>query len=277
MDFVIPDQVKPALQRIPTPWGALVGVRTDRIAQTILADGQYEWAETAIVSQLLRAGSTSIDVGANIGYYTALFQLLIGQRGSVHSFEANPFTAALLRMGQQQNGWENVRVNGIAVGNKAGHMSVKALDLTETVADTNLNLGSWVLRQSNGGEWDIEVTTLDKYVRDNQLEKVHFLKVDVEGFELKVLQGALRVIRKLKPYVLIEMRADVDADRGRCEQMLEFFRQHDFACGRIMKRPFPHFRAMVQGDLDPPRYHFNMLAMPAARYQEYEASLSGLS
>jgi hypothetical protein len=41
-----------------------------------------------------------------------------------------------------------------------------------------------------------------------------------------------------------------------------------------MKRPFPHFRSMGEGDLAGGRYHFNLLAMPAARYKEYEASVN---
>ncbi len=274
MDFVIPDQFEWALQQIPTPWGMLIGVKTDRITQTIAADGQYEWAETAIVGQLLRAGSTTIDAGANIGYYTSLFHLLTGPRGFVHSFEANPFTAALLRMAQRQNDWSNVTVNNVAVGNKPGRMSVKAMDLAEAMRDDSLNLGGWMLKESQEGDWDIEVTTLDKYVKDNKIEKVHFLKVDVEGFELKVIQGGDKVIRKLKPYLLLEMRVDNSADRVRCEQMLEFLRERDFACCRIMKRPFPHFRDLRQSDIAEARYHFNMLAMPGARYREYEASLN---
>ena len=274
MDFVIPDQFKSSLQQIPTPWGTLIGVKTDRITQTILTDGQYEWAETAIVGQLLRAGATAIDVGANIGYYTSLFHLLTGQRGVVHSFEANPFTAALLKMAQRQNGWSTVTINNVAVANKPGSMSVKAMNLAETVVDDTLNLGGWMLKESREGDWDIEVTTLDKYVKDNKIEKVHFLKVDVEGFELKVIQGGDTLIRKFKPYLLLEMRADNDADRVRCEQMLEFLRERDFACCRIMKRPFPHFRDLGQSDFAEARYHFNLLAMPGARYREYEASIN---
>jgi FkbM family methyltransferase len=274
MDFVIPDQFEWALQQIPTPWGTLIGVRTDRITQTILADGQYEWAETAIVGQLLRAGSVAIDVGANIGYYTSLFHLLAGSRGLVHSFEANPFTAALLKMALQQNNWNAVRINNVAVGNKPGRMSVKAMNLAEAMADDSLNLGGWMLRESEEGDWDIEVTTLDKYVKDNKIEKVHFLKVDVEGFELKVIQGADTLIRKFKPYLLLEMRADNQADRVRCEQMIEFLRERDFACCRIIKRPFPHFRDLGQSDFAEARYYFNMLAVPGARYREYEASLN---
>jgi FkbM family methyltransferase len=250
----------------------LVGVRSDRITQTILSDGQYEWAETAIVGQLLRAGATAIDVGANIGYYTALFQLLAGSKGQVHSFEANPFTASLLAIAKADNGWQTVRVNNLAVGAGEGTITVKAMDLAETVADQTLNLGGWMLRESAGGGWTIELISLDKYVADAKLEKLHFLKIDVEGFELNVLEGADASIRKLKPYILMEMRTEDAADGPRCEQMLAFLTTRDFTCCRIMKRPFPHFRPVVAGDMVG-QYHFNLIAMPSARYSEYRESL----
>jgi FkbM family methyltransferase len=272
MDFVIPDTIRASLQRIPTPWGTLVGLKSDRITRTILADGQYEWAETAIVGQVLRAGATAIDVGANIGYYTALLQRLAGSSGRVHSFEANPFTAALLSIARQENGWDNVRINNLAVGAAPATMRVKAMDLEGTTADDNLNLGGWMLRESESGEWSIDIISLDQYATDNRLEKVHFLKVDVEGFELKVMQGGDTVIRKFRPYIVMEMRAEDDADQLRCEQLVEFLRQRDFACCRIMKRPFPHFRPVRDDELIG-RYHFNLLAMPSARYREYEDSI----
>jgi FkbM family methyltransferase len=271
MDFVLPSNVNASLQRVPTPWGRLVGLRHDRITQTILADGQYEWAETAIVGQLLRAGAVAVDVGANIGYYTALFQLLVGSKGQVHSFEANPFTAALLALARSENGWELVRVNNLAVGAADGTMTVKPLDLDRLGDD--INLGGWMLRESAEG-WRIDVTTLDKYVADRKLEKLHFMKVDVEGFELNVLNGADTSIRKFKPYILMEMRSESEEDRARCEQMTEFLTSRDFAACRIMKRPFPHFRPIVPADLAG-LYHFNLIAMPRARYRDYRESLGG--
>jgi FkbM family methyltransferase len=272
MDYVIPDRIAPWLTRVPTPWGTLVGLKRDRITQTILTDGQYEWAETAIVGQLLRAGAVTVDVGANIGYYTALFQRLSGSKGQVHSFEANPFTAALLRTARDENGWDNVRINNLAVGDVPATIRVEAMDLDGAVADAGFNLGGWVVREAADGEWSLEITSLDKYATDNALEKLHFLKVDVEGFELKVMQGADRVIRRFRPYIVMEMRAEDDADEKRCGQLLEFLGKRDYVCCRIMKRPFPHFRPVADGETAG-RYHFNMVAMPARRYRDYAESL----
>lgn len=275
MDFAITRRQKARLQDIPTPWGTLIGVKADRITRTILADGQYEWAETAIVAQLLRAGATAIDVGANIGYYTALFRCLVGPRGAVHAFEANPFTAALLKLGMARNGWHDIVINAKALGDAAGTLQVRQMDLDLALTDDALNLGGWSLHEATSGAWEIPVLPLDQYVRDHHIEKVHFLKADVEGFELKVLQGAKTVVRKLRPYIMFEMRAPVTADRLRCEQMVEHLEHDGYVCCRIVKRPFPHFRILARSDLEEERFHFNLLAMPAARYREFFASVAG--
>lgn len=275
MDFELPSRLTGQLQDVPTPWGVLTGLKTDRISQTILADGQYEWAETAIVGQLLRAGATAIDVGANIGYYTALFRCLIGAKGAVHSFEANPITAQLLARTVAANDWRNVTINNVAVGDKAGLVRVAALSAADMLKDEEFNLGGWSIRPSKDGDWELPVVPLDQYVKDSAIAKVHLLKVDVEGFELKVLQGGDNLLRKLHPYVIVEMRSGNERDRVRCEKMIEQLERRDYINCRIMKRPFPHFRKLEPADTASGKYHFNMLALPAARYREFEASLRG--
>jgi FkbM family methyltransferase len=274
MDFELTKKIKAELEPIETPWGTLLGVKADRITRTIAADSQYEWAETAIVGQLLRAGSVAIDVGANIGYYTALFARLVGPKGAVHAFEANPFTAAILSLAKAQNGWSSATVNSLALGDRAGVLHVKAMDLPAVLHDPKLNLGGWSLRDTIGGEWEVQVVTLDQYVRDHKIEKVHLLKVDVEGFELKVIHGADLVLRKFHPDLVMEMRAGNDVERLRCQQMIEFLTGRDYVCCRIVKRPFPHFRTIGRSDFDDDKYHFSLLALRTARYQEFEASIN---
>lgn len=274
MDFAIPRKVKSQLQRVRTPWGGLVGLKSDRITRTILADGQYEWAETAVVAQLLRSGATAIDVGANIGYYTALFRCLTGPRGAVHAFEANPFTAALLRLGMAENGWDDVAVNTAAVAEAGAKLRVKSLDFAVVIADPMLNLGGWALREIADGDWQIEMVALDQYVRDHGIEKLHLLKIDVEGFEARVLEGADATVRRLKPYVFLELRSANAGERAACEAVVGWLEHRDYACCRIVKRPFPHFRAIRAGDIED-KFHFNIVALPRPRFQEFLASSTG--
>jgi FkbM family methyltransferase len=275
MDYALDDTLQSQLERIPTPWGTLVGLKTDRITQTILKDGQYEWAETAIVGQLLRSGATAIDIGANIGYYTALFARLSGPAGAVHAFEANPLTAALLGLTMAENHWTQVTINNVAAGDTASVAHIKPLDTADVVRDGDLNLGGWSLREVEGGAWEIPVLPLDQYVRDKHIAKVHLVKIDVEGFELRVLQGADVVLRSLRPYLIMEMRAVGEPDRMRCNSMVEHLHQRNYVCCRIMKRPFPHFRVLNERDVEGATFHFNMLALPQVRYREYTASLNG--
>ncbi|MEQ1899448.1 MAG: FkbM family methyltransferase [Devosia sp.] len=152
---------------------------------------------------------------------------------------------------------------------------IKARESADILKDAEFNLGGWSIKPTKDGDWELPMVPLDQYVRDRAIAKVHLLRVDVEGFELKVLQGGDTLLRKLHPYVIVEMRAGNERDRVRCEKMTEQLETRDYINCRIMKRPFPHVRALEPTDTASGKYHFNMLALPAARYREFEASFRG--
>lgn len=274
MEYTLPPATEVLLQELDTPWGRLLGIKSDRITRTIRADGIYEWAETAIVGQIVRVGAVTLDIGANIGYYCALLHSLVGESGQVHAFEANPFTATLLRRSVAANGWQNVVLNNRAVSDKGGEVTVRAMDVAGGLEADDLNLGGWSLSETADGEWTIPAITIDDYVEENGLERVHFCKVDVEGFELKVLHGGKAVLKRFRPYLLMEMRADNAADHGRCIEMRAHLDELGYVCCRIVKRPFPHFRRDLDTDYVGIPYHFNILAIPLVRYREYATSMN---
>ena len=80
--------------------------------------------ETALVPQFANFGSQALDIGANIGYYTAWLRLAVGPSGHVHAFEANPATASLLARSVELNGWRNVTLNECAVSDETGELNV---------------------------------------------------------------------------------------------------------------------------------------------------------
>jgi FkbM family methyltransferase len=275
--YEMPRSVRAQLVEVKTRWGVLTGPRTDRITRSLLADGEYEWAETAIVGQILRRSSIAVDVGANIGYYTAMFRQLVGEKGAVHSFEANPFTAELLNITAEANHWRNVTINHIALGDSDATLRVRAMDLANDIQREDFNLGGWTLREVANGDWTVPVTTLDHYVAQRGIERVHMLKVDVEGFEHKVLRGADEVLRRNHPYLMLELNAKGDIELAHTAELIAFLEKRRYRLCRILKQPFPHFRPLTGLDLPEDGYHFNALAIPQARYDEFRESISGFS
>jgi FkbM family methyltransferase len=195
----------------------------------------------------------------------------------VHSFEANPFTAELLSLTAEANRWRNVTINHTALGDSDATLRVRAMDIASDIKREEFNLGGWSLREAAKGEWTVPVTTLDHYVAEHGIEKVHMLKVDVEGFEHKVLRGADEVLRRNHPYLLLELNAKGDVEIARTSELVAFLERRGYKLCRILKQPFPHFRPLTGMDMPPEGYHFNSLCIPHARYEEYRASISGLN
>jgi FkbM family methyltransferase len=165
-------------------------------------------------------GGTAIDVGANNGLYT----LSLSSRATrVIAFEANPVLVKFLRSVSPPN----VQIEQFALSNKPGQLLLRI----PRVAGVQ-NPGMATVSQFNTFESqfveavdDIAVTamTLDQYVLSNNVAGISFIKIDVEGFEKEVLDGAMQTIKSQLPMLLIETelrhKADVDSIFNMLEEL----------------------------------------------------------
>jgi FkbM family methyltransferase len=136
---------------------------------------------------------TVVDIGANIGFYTKLLARLVGISGHVYAFEPNQENCSRLRNNVYK--LSNVSVVQAAVGDFTGQIG---LFLSE-----NLNVDHHTYDSNERrNRVDVPVVRLDDYFRDDQ--NVDFMKIDVQGFEYRVLMGARRILTK-NPNVLVIM------------------------------------------------------------------------
>ena len=145
----------------------------------------------------IKKGNTVLDIGANKGYYTSLFSVLVGRHGEVHSFE--PVPESYMRLQELNTQLKNVFSNNLAVGQESGTATINydPLDSEKaTLIDTTLSLPK---------KSQTEVISIDEYVENLKLTFVHFIKCDVEGLELEVLRGAMNTLKTLKPKVSLEI------------------------------------------------------------------------
>jgi FkbM family methyltransferase len=160
--------------------------------------------ERRVLLRILRRGDTVIDVGANDGNYTLEFAKLVGPRGKVHAFEPVPPTFEILRRTIERNG-VNARVclNQCALGDKPGvlTMYVPGDDFTQAALVVHHVL-SWPSASIKSFE-DCKVDTLDNYAKSKKIERIDFVKIDVEGAELPVLQGMQSILRLPRPPILL--------------------------------------------------------------------------
>jgi FkbM family methyltransferase len=143
-------------------------------------------------------GKTIIDVGANFGFHTLEFADLVDD-GKVISFEPQKLVYYQLCGNIILNGYDNITAHNIALSDE--HTNLKMENL-QYHSDDTINIGNAHLDAYYGSGYnDVEVKPLDSY----EFENVAVLKIDVQGYEPKVLDGAIETIKKHKPIIFIEV------------------------------------------------------------------------
>lgn len=155
----------------------------------------WEATETRWFTESLRPGDVVVDVGANVGYYTVIAALLVGDKGRVYAFEPDPVGFEILQRNVTLNGLNNVILEQKAVAREAGTLR---LFLAEE------NKGDHRIYQPAGEDRpaiEIEAVQLDEYLSARETS-IDFLKVDTQGAELAILEGASATIRASSDLVM---------------------------------------------------------------------------
>jgi FkbM family methyltransferase len=144
---------------------------------------------------------TVLDIGAHQGLYTLLASRCVRPSGHVFSFEPSPRERRALRLNLAMNFCSNVSVQPLALGSQ------------ETTADLYVvdeyNTGYNSLRPPNVPQptsaVPVRVRTLDNWLSEKGIDRVDFIKLDVEGAELSVLKGARESLARTHPVLLVEV------------------------------------------------------------------------
>ncbi|MBI4798270.1 MAG: FkbM family methyltransferase [Desulfarculus sp.] len=156
--------------------------------------GEFSQGEIDLFQQLVKPGQIVVEVGANIGAHTVWLAQAAGPTGAVLAFEPQRIVYQTLCANLALNSITNVLCFNAAAGKAPGHIVVPPLDYSQANNFGGLGLGSF-----QSGE-TMPVMTVDNL----GLPKCHFLKIDVEGMEQEVLQGAARSIAALSPVLYVE-------------------------------------------------------------------------
>jgi FkbM family methyltransferase len=163
--------------------------------EAYITRGNVDWGAEELLRQMIEPGGDFLDVGAHIGYYSAVIHDLCR---SVHAFEPDPRNLALLTKACAR--LPNVTVVPMAVGDRIGWADFV---LADTSAVSHL-----AASEGGGGENDrrekVPLVTVDEYCRLNPL-KVTGIKIDVEGSDLSVISGARGTFARDQPLALAEI------------------------------------------------------------------------
>jgi FkbM family methyltransferase len=192
--------------RIPIPvrlpFGAWWLAGNDFVGAAIFSGG-FENTERSFVERYLRPGMIVLDIGAHHGYYTLLASRKVGAQGMVLSVEASPRERKKLRLHLRINRCKNVQVEDRALGETPG--------IAEMYLVQGIETGCNSLQKPEGSQptdlVSVRVERLDLVLAEHRIERVDFVKLDVEGAELSVLRGSTELLRsRPRPVILAEVQ-----------------------------------------------------------------------
>jgi FkbM family methyltransferase len=184
--------------------------------------GTYEPGVVRGLEELIQPGWTVVDVGANIGYFTLLMANRVGPQGKVIAFEPLSENFRILKENIKLNDHTNVVAENYALMSRAERIELRSATpgAITWVASVRIDEQSAVESQS------VEAVTLDEYVEKNGSAKIDFLKIDVEGAEASVLEGATNLLDRDRPTLLIEMH-ELDRFKDQHPAILKL-REHNY-------------------------------------------------
>lgn len=160
----------------------------------------YEKVDSAMIVQLVENNSVVFDIGGNIGYYSIALSKC-RQNLTIYAFEPVPSTYEQFVANVYYNGVQDyIQINNFGLFDKEG-------ELTFYVYEQDIGNASAAImhEEMDNKEVICNVTTLDSYVKKQNITGLDFIKCDVEGAEIFVLRGGIETIEKYKPILFVEM------------------------------------------------------------------------
>ncbi|HET8775924.1 MAG TPA: FkbM family methyltransferase [Thermoanaerobaculia bacterium] len=182
--------------------------------------GTYERSVQRLFVEHVRPGGVVYDVGANAGFFTLLAAKLAGPSGAVYAFEPMERNLRYVREHLRLNRVENVHVLPVAVSDRTGPVRFAAAH--------NPAMGGLAAN----GEIEVQSTTLDALAPT--IEPPSFVKMDIEGAEHAALSGAMELLRRARPVILL-------SEHG--------WEQHE-RCGRLLESLGYDLKLLVDGGSD---------------------------
>jgi len=159
--------------------------------------GVWEKRETEVFLSFLKPHMTFVDVGAHVGYYTLLAAKRVAQ---VYAFEPDPESFELLARNINVNGYTNVKGFHAAVTDKMGRATLQVDSEAWGNSLCSENVANPVQ------QLDVETVSLDELFASGSLgDHIHLVKVDVQGAEELVLNGARKILTECRPIILMEV------------------------------------------------------------------------
>jgi len=249
------------------PFGAWWLAEKGALDYELMYDG-FEEREVRFVQKFLRPGMTVLDIGAHHGLYTLLASKRVGRQGRVIAFEPSPRECRRLAKHIGVNRCRNVEVECCAVGNKG---SEEDLFVVEGFRDWGNSLRPPAVPEATR-KVRVPVRRLDDLLASRGIEHVDFIKLDVEGGELAVLQGAGRLLQTAPRPAILSEAEDVRTQPWgyQAREILQLLASWNYRWYALSERG-----TLYPASPDDGSYDSNYFAIPDERTEEFQTLLAG--
>jgi FkbM family methyltransferase len=197
---------------VPTAYGPMIVNRNDinqtnALFKTGFAESRREISLLAHVLSLCGTNTIVVDIGANIGTHTIALARAVGPQGRIHAFEPQRILFNMMCGSVALNSLMNVYCYNMAVGDREGSIEIPQYDYSKPLNFGSIEFGHPLiekLAQERGHDPNrvefVQLTTLDRF----SFGRIDLLKIDVEGMEMQVLDGAAATISRCTPVLYVE-------------------------------------------------------------------------
>ncbi|MHB8474367.1 MAG: FkbM family methyltransferase [Gammaproteobacteria bacterium] len=177
---------------------------SDHIGSQIFWYGRYSADVLSLADRLLQPADVVLDVGANLGEFSVFAAKRVPD-GVVHAFEPTQKLYSLARRNIEVNGFSNTHVHEIGLSDHPGSFPIYKAAVRG--ADGSMNNGLNSLFGGNGLDVSetIEIVRLDDWCDEHRVSILDLIKMDIEGAELSALKGSEKILRRLKPKMIVEV------------------------------------------------------------------------
>jgi FkbM family methyltransferase len=228
-----------------------ININVDRFSYmggSIFWTGFHHVNEALFLKKYLKSNMTFVDIGANQGEFSLIAASIL-KAGRVISFEPVTYQRTLLDKNKMLNNFSNLEIHPFGLSNKESKMPIY------TSNDTSLHHGiheGLSTLYSSGNRTQLQEIIELKVFDDlfySKMNRLDFIKIDIEGAELFALQGMKKSLTKYQPLILIEINEDTFNSAGyTTDELISFFDELNYKFykidkGRLSKSPITIFNA----------------------------------